>query len=238
MHGDQNFCILCGAPLQASDAEKINFSGEGGMGTRPENIYDSGVVNSVSYSQLVQEGTVDDEEQKRIEAEREEREIAREYFKKYNTLSDNYFVGFVGAMLGGLVGAIPWAIVSNMGWFVAWLGGVIALAASKGYDLVNVKMSMKKIWFVAIAVVNGVFAGQIMSDLISFALDEELAGMFAFAVAYYFENIGEMISINSENLFLGLFFAALGGFGVLRNIRKEMKIINILKEKYPEETGV
>ena len=166
--------------------------------------------------------------------EQRERELKREFLQKHNSLSDNAVLGLVGALLGGLVGAIPWAIVSSLGWFVAWLGYVIAIAASKGYDLMKVKVGIKKIWFVGIAVVVGVFAGQIMSDMLSIAFDKEISWAFSQIFAYYAENFGEYLSLNAVNLVLGLLFAALGGFRVLKEIKAETALLNALKEEFPD----
>lgn len=226
LDAEQKFCVSCGAAVETITTTNDLF------GKMESNVQHT-EVQSLSPEEIVAA-----EEQKRIEKERQEREFARAYLQKHNSMSDNYALGFIGALLGGLVGAIPWAIVSSMGWFVAWLGYVIAIAASKGYDLMKVKVSMKKMWFVAIAVIIGVFAGQIMSDMISIAVDSEFDGMFWYVFAYFAENFGEYLSINAANLFLGLVFAALGGFSVLKEIKKETAIINEMKARYPEETNI
>lgn len=239
---EQRFCVSCGKEVSFSSSSSGTLDDMGILKNEATNNDLFGKMESnvqtVEEPQLSPEENVAIEAERRAEAERQEREFARAYLQKYNSMSNNYGLGFVGALLGGLVGAIPWAIVSSMGWFVAWLGYVIAIAASKGYDLMKVKVSMKKIWFVAIAVVIGVFAGQIMSDMISIAVDPEFAGMFGAVFAYFAENFGEYLSINAGNLFLGLVFAALGGFSVLKEIKKETAIINEMKERYPEETSL
>lgn len=132
-------------------------------------------------------------------------------------------------MVGALVAVIPWAVVSSQGWFVAWLGYLIAIVASKGYDLMKVKTNMKKLWCVLAAVVISVFAGQIMSDMIVIATDEELGHMFSDLFSYYANNFGEYLSINIKNLALGYVFAALGSLSVFVNIKKETALIESLK---------
>ena len=168
-------------------------------------------------------------EQEKTERELQKRAIAKAYLEKQNSLSDNYLLGLLGALVGALVAAIPWAVVSSQGWFVAWLGYLIAIVASKGYDLMKVKTNMKKLWCVLAAVVIGVFAGQIMSDMIVIATDEELGHMFSDIFSYYANNFGEYLSINIKNLALGYVFAALGSLSVFVNIKKETALIESLK---------
>lgn len=161
---------------------------------------------------------------------------AKEQIKKYNSLSDNYLLGFVGSLLGGIVGAIPWVIVSCLGWFVGWLGYLIAITASKGYDLMKVKVKMCKLWFVAISVVISVFVGQIVSDVIYIVSDPEIGFEYlGAAFAFIFEHFGLYLSEAVPNLILGLIFAALGGFSVLKEIKNQNKTIKGLKELYPDE---
>ena len=73
-------------------------------------------------------------EQEKTERELQKRAIAKAYLEKQDSLSDNYLLGLLGALVGGLVAAIPWAVVSSQGWFMAWLGYLIAIGASKGND--------------------------------------------------------------------------------------------------------
>ena len=168
-------------------------------------------------------------EQEKTERELQKRAIAKAYLEKQDSLSDNYLLGLLGALVGGLVAAIPWAVVSSQGWFMAWLGYLIAIGASKGYDLMRVKTNMKKLWCVLAAVVIGVFAGQIMSDMIVVAADEELGHMFSDIFSYYANNFGEYLAINIKNLALGYVFAALGSLSVFVNIKKKTALIESLK---------
>ncbi len=164
--------------------------------------------------------------------EQKTREAELAFLKKQESLSNNYLLGFVGALLGGIVGAIPWGLIESQGWFVAWLGFLIAVAASKGYDLMKVKTCMKKMWFVIIATIIGVFAGQIMCDTIIIATDKELGGYFSELFKYFANNFGEYLSINASNLVLGLLFAGLGAFTVFLDIKKETALLKQLKQKY------
>ncbi len=49
--------------------------------------------------------------------------------------SHRYLLGFIGALLGAAVGAIPWVVVSVMGFVSAYLAVLIAICAHFGYKL-------------------------------------------------------------------------------------------------------
>lgn len=228
----QKFCVSCGKEVQTS-SNTLEEMGILKNEATSDSLFDK-MESNVSIEDNQSIVTIN-EEQQRIEREQQEKAFAKAYIEKQNSLSNNYLLGFVGALVGGLIGAIPWAIVSSQGWFVAWLGYLIAVAASKGYDFMKVKTDMKKLWCVAGAVIIGVLAGQIMSDMISIAMDEELGGVFSTVFEYYKNNFGEYLSINAGNLILGYIFAALGGFSVLRDIKKESVILDELRAKSSED---
>lgn len=219
-------CKKCGNVSQKGNAHCV-FCGEE-LPTETESLFDRTENNSDIGRNADNNGYVTVEQGKN-EQELQKRAIAKAYLEKQNSLSDNYLLGLLGALVGALVAAIPWAVVSSQGWFMAWLGYLIAIGASKGYDLMKVKTNMKKLWCVLAAVVIGVFAGQIMSDMIVIATDDELGHMFSDIFSYYANNFGEYLSINIKNLALGYVFAALGALSVLVNIKKETALIESLK---------
>lgn len=219
-------CKKCGNVSQNGNTHCV-FCGEE-LPAETESLFDRIETNSDIDRNIDNYGN-GNVEQEKTEQELQKRAIAKAYLEKQNSLSDNYLLGLLGALVGALVAAIPWAVVSSQGWFVAWLGYLIAIVASKGYDLMKVKTNMKKLWCVLAAVVIGVFAGQIMSDMIVIATDEELGHMFSDLFSYYANNFGEYLSINIKNLALGYVFAALGSLSVFVNIKKETAIIESLK---------
>ena len=54
-------------------------------------------------------------------------------------------MGILGAALGAVVGAIPWAVAFYFGYFVAWLGFLVALASKKGYELLGGRETKAKL---------------------------------------------------------------------------------------------
>ncbi|MCH5316661.1 MAG: zinc ribbon domain-containing protein [Eubacterium sp.] len=206
------FCSYCGAQLD----DGAKFCGSCGA----------------SVSQPAPSNSVESyDNQWQADSAQYAKETARKYLETQNSLSRNYLLGFIGALAGGLIGAIPWAIVSSFGWFVGWLGFLIAFLASKGYDLMKVKQNMNKLWCVIIAVIIGVFAGQILSDIISIVMDDELNGEFLTIFNYYKTHFVEYLKVNAANLGMGYLFAALGSFSVIRDIRNEHKRLKEMKEK-------
>ena len=185
-----------------------------------------------SVQQAAQAESIDYyDERWQIENEQREREAARAYIEQHNSLSKNYLLGFIGALGGALIGAIPWAIVSSFGWFVGWLGFLIALLASKGYDLLRVRRNMNKLWCVIIAIIIGVLFGQVLSDIIYIAMDNDVRGDLALIFIYYKAHFLEYLKINAANLGIGYLFAALGSYSVIRDIKNESTKLKEMQAK-------
>lgn len=112
---EQRFCVSCGKEVSFSSSGGVTLGGTGILKNEATNNDLFGEMESnvqtVEEPQLSPEEYFAIEAEKRAESEGQEREFARAYLQKYNSMSDNYALGFIGALLGGLVGAIPWAIV-------------------------------------------------------------------------------------------------------------------------------
>ena len=136
------------------------------------------------------------------------------YIEDQDSRSSNYFLGFLGSLLGALIGAIPQGLVASTGWFVGWLGFLIAIASSKAYDLCKVKTNMIKFWCVLASIIIGVIFGQAICELVS----------------------GQDIRLDSEGLAWGYAFAFLGGISVLIDIRKKAKLTKKFKSEMSYHT--
>jgi len=150
----------------------------------------------------------------------------------------SYLPGILGAIAGAIVGAIPWAIVYSLGWFVGWLGLLIGFCAAKGYDICKGKQKKPKALIIVLAIILGVAAGQVMGDFIE--MGKELAadefGYYAlFGITYkdipsfYFEYIteytGDFIAESMPNFLLGLLFAGLGCWALVKDIIKPPPVV-------------
>ena len=145
----------------------------------------------------------------------------REAVQQQSHSGNNYWMGLLGAVLGTLVGLIPWVLLARAGYFASIAGFLIGLCAKKGYELFRGKL-------VALIVcsVLGVVLAQYVDIWIQVAI--ELDG--------YFFSFGELTSITTQliltepevltpfliNLALGLVFALAGLWGVFAQTKQEV----------------
>lgn len=135
----------------------------------------------------------------------------------------NYVTGLLGALLGSALGAVVWAIVLSIGYIASVVGLLIGFLAEKGYDLCRGKQGKGKIVILIFAVIFGVLLGNLGAeayDAYSLILSGDLA---ALAVGDIPRLIYVLIMENPEyrayilkNVLMGLLFAALGVFALLR----------------------
>lgn len=134
----------------------------------------------------------------------------------------NAGLGILGSVLFGIIGAIPWAIVYALGYFVAWLGALIGFMIVKGYEVFKGKLKKSVIPVFVVITIFCVVLAQFMGD--------------AFQLGYYIMNgeldatLGDIPMIFKElllpdpdyqrqviiNIVIGLIFAGIGVFGVFR----------------------
>ena len=145
----------------------------------------------------------------------------------------SYFLGLLGALLGALVGVIPWFIVSTFfSFFVGWLGFVVGLASFFGYKLFKGARSapfamVSVIVLSVVAICLAEFAGSVCVYWQAWAEIAEEQGvvlsageLFQLSAGTVFEALtdpeytGEMVG----NLVIGLVIAVLGIVAVRRHI--------------------
>ena len=149
----------------------------------------------------------------------------------------SYLTGAIGALLGALIGAIPWALVMYSGYVAAILGLLIGWLSNKGYNLLHGKKTKAKLVIVIIMCIVGVVAGTIGSEafslfsLIRDGLVPELGyGDILPSLVYLLSTDSEYLIDIGANLLQGLLFALLGMFGVFREVREETrghKMVNL-----------
>lgn len=77
--------------------------------------------------------------------------------------------GLLGAVLGTIIGMIPWIIITALNWpLVGWLGFVIAFLAKKGYEILGGKPSKAKFPIILISSIVGIFLAQLIGQCIFF----------------------------------------------------------------------
>lgn len=130
----------------------------------------------------------------------------------------NMVTGIIGAVLGGIIGAIPWAFAVYNGWFVGIFGLLIAFAAKKGYELLKGKESKAKAVVIILVAIFSVVVAELGGWVFSLIME---GGTLMESLEYFFFVLsidGELQTRVISNLLLGLLFAGLGVFDVVRGI--------------------
>lgn len=135
----EGFCPMCGEALDASDSVKVKFG------------------DAVLY---VHNGCVA-EYDKQIETELQ---MAEEIDKAEDR---NYIKGVIGALLGGIVGFIPWIILYLIGIVSAYAAVLIGVGANFGYKLLGGKSTNVKYPIIIVATVISL----VMALVIGFCIE-------------------------------------------------------------------
>lgn len=148
----------------------------------------------------------------------------------------SYGTGLLGALIGAALGAVVWAIVLNMGYVASIVGLLIGFLAEKGYTLLHGKKGKGKVAILIVAVVAGVVLGTFGSDvftLVSMIGSGETYLTYGdipqFLIMLLRED-PEYTSAVVSNILMGLLFAGLGVFALLRRAGNEvadMKFIDL-----------
>lgn len=161
-------------------------------------------------------------------AEHVKQEIEAANTQEKETATGSYVTGAVGAFLGATVGAALWALVLLLGYVASIVGFVIGWLAEKGYGLLKGKNGKAKILILILAVVFGVAAGTVAADVLSLAQMINSGELPGWTMADIPEMLlilledGEYVAATAKNILLGLLFAALGVFTLLRQTGKEV----------------
>ncbi len=153
----------------------------------------------------------------------------------YKSEEKNHLSGAIGATIGGIVGSIPWIIVYLLGYFVGWLGFVIGIAANKGYQIFKGKSSKAKPLIILLVVIVCVVLATFVSEGISLVKVYSEYGYTDLSISdiisellYHFNTNSEFRGIIIKNIVLGLVFAGLGVFQLLRGMAKESKDLSFV----------
>lgn len=160
-------------------------------------------------------------------AQKVKREIAEEEQSQKEADTGSYFGGLVGALCGSAIGAVIWAFVLNMGYVASVVGLVIGWLAEKGYNLLRGRQGKAKVLILIVAIIFGVLLGTLAADVFTLAgmiRDGELMG-FSYGdilpiIFVLLEEDAEYRGAILSNILMGLLFAALGVFSLLRKTGK------------------
>ena len=148
----------------------------------------------------------------------------------------SYMSGAVGAFLGAALGAVVWALVLMAGYVASLVGLVIGFLAEKGYNLLKGKQGKGKVVILILAIVFGVLVGTIAADVIELVklIDAgELVGCtysdIPELLKFFITEVEEYRSALISNISMGLLFAGLGVFALLRKTGKEVSGTKVKK---------
>jgi hypothetical protein len=144
-----------------------------------------------------------------------------------NETRGNYLTGLIGALLGALVGAAVWVLVSRLGYYAAIVGLVMAFLAQAGYRLFKGRIQKGMPIIVMISVILGLLVATAANITIDLMQDPDIALPLADALRYApqaFYN-SELFYVGQvwKEVGIGLFFALLGSYGLLRRLFREAK---------------
>ncbi len=189
-------------------------------------------------------------------------QVCSECHEKYTSVTDglkkqreetgSYAKGAAGAIIGGILGMIPWVIVSALGYIAGICGLIMAYLSYKGYILLNGRRS-RGMLFIIIAVLivftyTAIIVDYTIADYGAFPGDKSDIPVMELFAAEFVSPFSEGYVVFGDyyltmdtgamwaQIGLGWFFAALGSFFFLRNIRKESKGGDLEVKRITEST--
>ena len=167
--------------------------------------------------------------------EKVKQELADEEEERLLEDTGSYVSGAAGALLGALLGAVAWALVLLLGYVASIVGLLIGFLAEKGYNLLKGKQGKGKVVILIIAVIVGVIAGTFAADAISLAqmigsgeLYEFAYGDIPMLILFLLMEDAEYMRATLSNCGMGLLFAALGVYGLLRKTKQQVSGIRVI----------
>lgn len=150
----------------------------------------------------------------------------------------SYVTGLIGALLGALVGAVAWCLVMQLGIIASLVGFAIGWLAEKGYTLLRGKAGKGKLVILILAVIFGVLAGTFAAHAVDWykaiaefypnaaiTIDgrETLVGYgdIPRLIVYTLQTDSEYLGGTVKDVLMGLLFAFMGVFGLLKNAAKK-----------------
>lgn len=162
-------------------------------------------------------------------ADRVQQRLEQSNVRRANEDTGSYFTGLLGSLVGAVLGAVVWAIVLSFGYIASLVGLLIGFLAEKGYSLCKGRQGKGKIAILILAVVFGVVLGTFLAEsygLYDLIQSGQVPGLqiadIPRTIAYLLANDPEYLGIVLKNVGMGLFFAALGVFALLRQAGRDV----------------
>ena len=144
---------------------------------------------------------------------------------------DNFALGILGALIGGLLGAASIILLAQAGLISAISGLILAFCTLKGFELLGGKLDKKAIAVCVVIMLAVPYFADRASWAIAYCQAFEKNGLtlpFGDAFGYLYEllEFEELMGDYIKNLLLVYGFTALGGFTILRGaFTKKSEII-------------
>lgn len=169
-------------------------------------------------------------------AEKVKREIEAVNQREKEERTGSYLSGALGAFLGAALGSVVWALVLFAGYVASIVGLLIGFLAEKGYDLLKGKQGKGKVAILILAILFGVVAGTLVVDVVTLVdminageLPGILVGDIPELMLTMFAESPEYLRATLANIAMGLLFAGLGVFSMLRRTSKEVADTKFVK---------
>ncbi len=165
-----------------------------------------------------------------------EGEIAESNTRRREEAAGSYLSGAIGALLGALPGAVVWAVVLMLGYVASIVGFLIGWLAEKGYRLLKGKEGKGKIAILIVVIILGVVLGTLFAEGVTVAQMISSGELYGFQftdipliiLVTLSENPDYLMSLGS-NVLMGLLFAALGVWTILRQTGSEVADVKYRK---------
>lgn len=169
-------------------------------------------------------------------AEHVQNAFEEEAEKRKEEDTGSYVQGALGAFIGAALGAVVWGLVLSAGYVASLVGLLIGWLAEKGYTLLRGKQGKGKLVILILAVIFGVLLGTLAPDVVALAqmidggelpgyVYGDIPGMIMLLLAQDAEYQQAVLS----NSVMGLLFAALGVFSLLKKTSNEVSTTKMKK---------
>lgn len=131
--------------------------------------------------------------------------------------------GVAGALLGAVIGSAAWILIGYVGFYASLAGYVIAIGAVKGYQMLKGPANKAAPWVIGFSVLIAVAQAEAVGfalQLVKYAKEEGMALSLFEAMGFLPELLSdpEVIGEMLPNVLLGLLFAALGSWRLIKNM--------------------
>ena len=162
-------------------------------------------------------------------AQKLQEEMEDEEKERKESDTGSYVQGAIGAVVGALLGAAVWGLVLYFGYVASIIGLLIGWLANKGYDLLHGRQGKGKIVILIFAIILGVLVGTLAPDAVYLGQMIDAGELPGFTYGNIPSMIITLLVQDSEyvrsvaaNSLLGLLFAALGVYGLLKKTKMEV----------------